>query len=43
MRIGTIGSGEIVCKFLDGVGKTDRVSCEEVYSRSREKGEALAA
>ena len=43
MRIGTIGSGEIVCKFLDGVGKTDRVSCEAVYSRSREKGEALAA
>ena len=43
MRIGTIGSGEIVCKFLDGVSKTDGLSCEAVYSRSQEKGEALAA
>lgn len=43
MKIGTIGSGEIVCKFLDGVSKTDGVSCEAVYSRSKEKGETLAA
>lgn len=42
MKIGTIGSGEIVCKFLDAVTKTDGVSCEAVYSRSQEKGEALA-
>lgn len=42
MKIGTIGSGEIVRNFLNGVSATDGVSCEAVYSRSREKGEELA-
>lgn len=43
MRIGTIGSGSIVKSLLDGIQITEGISCEAVYSRSQEKGEALAA
>lgn len=43
MKIGTIGSGMIVHAILDGVRITDGIECEAVYSRTREKGEALAA
>lgn len=42
MKIGTIGTGFIVSNILDGVMVTEGISCEAVYSRSREKGQALA-
>lgn len=42
MRIGTIGTGFIVRYILENVGKTEGITCEAVYSRSREKGEQLA-
>lgn len=42
MKIGTIGSGSIVCSFLDAVSCTEGVSCEAVYSRTAQKGKALA-
>ena len=43
IRLGTIGSGVIVHSILDNVAVTDSIRLEAVYSRSREKGEALAA
>lgn len=43
IRLGTIGSGVIVHSILDNVAVTDGIRLEAVYSRSREKGEALAA
>ena len=43
IRLGTIGSGVIVHSILDNVAVTEGVALEAVYSRSREKGEALAA
>ena len=43
MRIGTIGSGFIVRTILDRVNRTDGIECGAVYSRSLEKGTALAA
>ena len=43
IRLGTIGSGEIVRNILDGVSRTDGISLEAVYSRDEEKGRALAA
>ena len=43
MKIATIGSGSIVHNLLDGIQTTSGIRCEAVYSRSREKGEALAA
>ena len=43
MRIGTIGSGFIVRTLLDKISQTDGIECGAVYSRSLEKGTALAA
>jgi predicted dehydrogenase len=43
IRIGTIGSGFIVHYILDNVMRTPGITLEAVYSRSREKGDALAA
>lgn len=43
IRLGTIGSGVIVHSILDNVAKVSGIRLEAVYSRSREKGEALAA
>ena len=43
IRLGTIGSGVIVHHILDGVKATEGISLEAVYSRSEEKGKALAA
>lgn len=43
IKLGTIGSGEIVHNILDGVQATEGICCEAVYSRSFEKGAALAA
>ena len=43
IRIGTIGSGFIVHYILDNVIRTPGITLEAVYSRSREKGDALAA
>lgn len=43
IRLGTIGSGVIVHSILNNVVKTEGVRLAAVYSRSREKGEALAA
>lgn len=42
IRLGTIGSGVIVHSILDGVQKTQGIRCAAVYSRSGEKGQALA-
>lgn len=43
IRLGTIGSGVIVHSILDNVQRTEGISLEAVYSRSQEKGAALAA
>ena len=43
MRVGTIGSGEIVKNILDGIREVEGITCEAVYSRSQEKGLSLAA
>lgn len=43
IRLGTVGSGIIVRSILDNVKVTDGIRLAAVYSRSREKGEALAA
>ena len=42
MKLGTIGTGFIVRNMLDGVALTEGIECEAVYSRSYEKGKALA-
>lgn len=42
VRLGTIGSGVIVHSILDNVRLTEGISLEAVYSRSAEKGRALA-
>ncbi len=43
IRLGTIGSGVIVHSILDNVKRTEGITLEAVYSRSAEKGAALAA
>jgi len=43
MRIGTIGSGFIVRYLLENIAKVEGIRCDAVYSRSAEKGAALAA
>lgn len=43
IRLGTIGSGVIVHSVLGNVLKTPGIRLTAVYSRSREKGDALAA
>lgn len=43
IRLGTIGSGVIVHSILDNVKLTDGIRLAAVYSRSEEKGRALAA
>ena len=43
IRLGTIGSGFIVHNILDNVQRTEGICLEAVYSRSEEKGKALAA
>lgn len=40
--LGTIGSGTIVHHILDGVAKTEGIRCGAVYSRTMERGQALA-
>lgn len=42
IRLGTIGSGVIVQSILDGVKVTDGITLEAVYSRTEERGRALA-
>lgn len=42
LKLGTIGSGAIVHTLLKSVRLTDGVRLAAVYSRSREKGQALA-
>lgn len=42
IRLGTIGSGVIVHSILDNVRITEGIRCVAVYSRTRERGEALA-
>ena len=42
IRLGTIGSGFIVHNILDAVKPVDGIRCVAVYSRSEEKGRALA-
>lgn len=43
MRVGTIGSGFIVRTILSKISQTEGIECGAVYSRSLEKGQALAA
>ena len=43
VRLGTIGSGVIVHSVLDGVRETKGICLEAVYSRTEDKGRALAA
>lgn len=43
IKLGTIGSGVIVHSILDNVKVTDGIRLAAVYSRSEEKGKALAA
>ena len=43
IRLGTIGSGVIVHSILNNVMRTDGIRLAAVYSRSEEKGRALAA
>ena len=42
VRLGTIGSNFITHNILDGVMLTEGITLEAVYSRSQEKGKALA-
>ncbi len=42
IRLGTIGSGVIVHSILDGVKATPGIRCVAVYSRTKERGQALA-
>ena len=42
IRLGTIGSGVIVHSILDNVKQTEGICLVAVYSRSEEKGKALA-
>lgn len=42
IRLGTIGSGVIVHSILGNVQRTEGIRLVAVYSRSREKGDALA-
>lgn len=42
VRLGTIGSGFIVQTILRNVGRTEGIRLQAVYSRSRERGQALA-
>lgn len=42
IRLGTIGSGVIVHSILDNVQRTEGIRLAAVYSRSQEKGKALA-
>lgn len=42
IRLGTIGSGSIVHSILDNVAVTEGIRAAAVYSRSEEKGKALA-
>lgn len=43
IRLGTIGSGAIVRSILDNVTVTEGICLAAVYSRSRDKGCALAS
>lgn len=43
IRLGTIGSGVIVHSILSNVQRTEGIRLVAVYSRSQEKGDALAA
>lgn len=42
IKLGTIGSGDIVHSILDAVRQTEGIECAAIYSRSLEKGNALA-
>ena len=42
MRIGTIGTSFITEYILENIAKTEGITCEAIYSRTKEKGQALA-
>ena len=42
IKLGTVGSGFIVHNILDNVMRTPGIELEAVYSRSQERGDALA-
>ena len=42
IRLGTIGSGPIVRSILDNVSRVEGIRLAAVYSRSGERGKALA-
>lgn len=43
MKFGTIGTGVIVQRVIEGIQAAPGASCEAIYSRSGEKGRSLAA
>ena len=43
LRMGTVGTGEIVRSIVQAVSGTDGIRVEAVHSRSRERGETMAA
>ena len=43
IRIGTIGTGKIVRRFLAGIAKCPLIEYQAVYSRSEEKAKNFAA
>ena len=42
LQLGTIGSGVIVHDILDNVRRVEGIRLEAVYSRAKDKGQALA-
>lgn len=42
MRIGVIGTGSIINRFLEAISEIDNITCVAIYSRDRFKGEGLA-
>lgn len=43
MKLGTIGSGFIVDRFLEAVNEIDEIECVAIYSRTQAKADAFAS
>lgn len=42
MKVGTIGTGEIVKRFLDAINQIEGIDCKAMYSRKEETAKGLA-
>lgn len=42
MKVGTVGTGSIVQMILESINETEGITCEAVFSRTRETGKKLA-